>query len=92
LINHRSSVFAFLPLLRAGFPFAARERATIPSKANKHLDTRALRPGVSFFFVQRRRDTEARQGVRAAGRHETSTQSSAVSQSKPRENARIEFG
>ena len=33
------------------------------------LDTRALRPGVSFFSVQRRRDTEARQGVRAAGLH-----------------------
>jgi hypothetical protein len=37
---------------------------------------------VSLFFVQRRRDTEARKGVRAAGLHEEafSRQHSAISQ------------
>jgi hypothetical protein len=36
---------------------------------------------VSFFFLQRRRDTEARKGVRAAGLHEEafSRQHSAIS-------------
>ena len=39
-------------------------------------------PGCLLFFVQRRRDTEAHQGVRAAGMHEEalSLQHSAISQ------------
>ena len=39
------------------------------ASASNALDTRALRPGVSFF-VQRRRETEARQGFRASGLHD----------------------
>jgi len=35
-----------------------------------HTSTPGAAPGVSSFFVQRRRDTEARQGVRAAGLHD----------------------
>jgi hypothetical protein len=50
-----------------------------------HLDTRR-RAGCLFFIVQRRRDTEARKGVRAAGLHEEafSGQHSAISQTTAR--------
>lgn len=49
-----------------------------------HLDTRALRPGVSSFFrAAAARYGGARKGVRAAGLHEESTQQSAVSQNHP---------
>ena len=42
-----------------------------------HIPTPSALLGVVFFPVQRRRETEARKGVRAAGRHGSSSQPSA---------------
>src|SRR5689334_2314597 len=66
---------------KKGHPALKREMSTILTGQIRHP---GASPGCLFFFVQRRRDTEARQGVRAAGLHEKalSLQHSAVSQTR----------
>jgi len=51
------------------------ERAALSPKAKHTIDTRRF--AGCFFIVQRRRETEARQGVRAAGMHEEAFRPSA---------------
>jgi hypothetical protein len=46
---------------RQAYAACGPEGADLSPKEPPPLDTRALRPGVSSFLVQRRRDTEARQ-------------------------------
>jgi hypothetical protein len=55
---------------------ALKDRSSTEGK--QHL-TPGAAPGVFVFFVQRRRDTEARRGVRAAGMHEEAFSPSALS-------------